>query len=87
MTHPPAGLPQALPLVRRSGTPRRWRLEDVGGRDDPLEVAILVMHKRHRHLGLAQCIQHIESINRVGNDRRLPHPTAHVEGLVPEEGG
>ena len=62
-------------------------IEDVGRGDDAVEVAVLVVHERHRDLGLPQHLQGIERIEGVGDDRRLADVGTDVEGLVPQRGG
>ena len=60
---------------------RRLALFDVHviGGDDAFEMAIFIMHQRHRDIGIAQRVQRVHRVQHVGQHRRLTRQRRQIE--------
>ena len=66
-------------LVLIAGDLAGDRGQQAGRGDDPVEMAVFVMHHRHRDIGMLQHAQRVDGIELVGHDLRLAGDRAQID--------
>ena len=61
--------------------------KEIGGRHDPFEVAVFVVHHCHRHICTAERFERVHRIDLIGDNRRGFHQSAQVDVSAIDEFG